>query len=235
MIELRRRELGAELRRVPEERRERAIRIMEDRIDVVEIELAESPHPLRRIVVQDHGAARRTQQVDVRAARKEAKAEFFERLRELLRELAGRRAAAAALDEGMCAIELVHIRVLFGFPCRAALIVNGEAARELLPTTPFPYGPGHPLSCRRSFLPERQRCSLRHFGKNVPQEDKYGFVITPALSPPQVSATEDEHWRAVSAICQITARMILPLCSLLSMRACARPASARANTESTTG
>ena len=65
--------------------------------------------------MQHHGAARRPQQIHVRTAREETESESFERALKARRELAGRRAVAAELDEGMCLIELVHIRVLFGF------------------------------------------------------------------------------------------------------------------------
>jgi hypothetical protein len=122
-FQLRRRQLLAKFLGVPEERRERAIGVMEDGIDVVEVELAERAHPLRWIVVQHHCAARRPQQVHVRAAGEEPESEFIERAREHCGQLAGRHATPTLLDEGMCEIELLHIRVLFGFPCRAAPVI----------------------------------------------------------------------------------------------------------------
>jgi hypothetical protein len=69
--------------------------------------------------MQHYSAARRPQQIHVRTAREETESEPLERALKASRKLAGRRAAAAELDEGMGLIELVHIRVLFGFRFRA--------------------------------------------------------------------------------------------------------------------
>jgi chorismate-pyruvate lyase len=85
---------------------------MEDGIDVVEVELAEGAHPLGRIVVQDHRAARRSQRIDVRAAREETESAGGELALEHARQLARARAATAELNERLCATEVIHIRIL---------------------------------------------------------------------------------------------------------------------------
>jgi hypothetical protein len=63
----------------------------------------------------------------VRAAREETESAGLELVPEDDRQLAGRRAAAAKLNERLCAIEVVHIRVL-------------SSPESHLTDKPFPYG-----------------------------------------------------------------------------------------------
>jgi len=61
--------------RIPEKRRELLIGEMKDRVDRVEVELAERTGPFGGIVVQHHRSARRVQGIHVRAASKMAEPE----------------------------------------------------------------------------------------------------------------------------------------------------------------
>lgn len=96
---LRQRKLAAEVGRIPEERRQGAVRVLKHRIDVEKLELAESVRPAFRIAVQHDRAARRLERIDMRAAGEVWETERFGRLPESARQIFQWRASATPFDE----------------------------------------------------------------------------------------------------------------------------------------